>query len=209
MTLSFMLIQETISTFQAQGELFEQCLHFPNAQHEFSAELAEIASIRGISQDELKQEIVQFKQKLDRLLKLVDKISETANKGESAVLLYFVKSVFLLKEILEVDWDLFLGNDKREAIKNVTSGSVVIYKELKNAVSPETPKKDGNYVALETLKHGLKSMIEAGLRVNAFSQEEVNAFDLGDITPQESETVLIFLSTMKKWEPVYKRLAAS
>ena len=209
MTLSLMLIQETISTFQTQVELFEQCLHFPNAQHEFSAELAEIASIRGISQDELKQEIVQFKQKLDRLLKLVDKISETANKGELAVLLYFVKSVFLLKEILEVDWDLFLGNDKREAIKDVTSGFVVIYKEIKNAVSPETPKKDGNYVALETLKHGLKSMIEAGLRVNAFSQEEVNAFDLGDITPQESETVLIFLSTMKKWEPVYKRLAAS
>ncbi|MEH2460415.1 hypothetical protein [Nostoc sp.] len=210
MTLSFMLIQETISTFQAQGEQFEQCLHFPNAQHEVSAELAEIAGIRGISQDELKQEIVQFKQKLDRLLKLVDKISETANKAELAVLLlYFVKSVFLLKEILEADWDLFLGNDKREVIKNVTSGSVVIYKEIKNAVSPETPKKDGNYVALETLKHGLKSLIEAGLRVNAFSQEEVNAFDLGDITPQESETVLIFLSTMKKWEPVYKRLAAS
>ncbi|MEH2239253.1 hypothetical protein [Nostoc sp.] len=210
MTLSFMLIQETISTFQAQGELFEQCLHFPNAQHEVSAKLAEIADIRGISQDELKQEIVQFKQKLDRLLKLVKKISEIANKAELAVLLlYFVKSVFLLKEILEVDWDFFLGNDKREAIKNVTSGSVVIYKEIKNAVSPETPKKDGNYVALETLKHGLKSLIEAGLRVNAFSQEEVNAFDLGDITPQESETVLIFLSTMKKWEPVYKRLAAS
>ena len=210
MTLSFMLTQETISTFQAQVELFEQCLHFPNAQHEFSAELAEIASTRGISQDELKQEIVQFKQKLDRLLKLLEKISETANKAELAVLLlYFVKSVFLLKEILETYWDFFLGNDKREAIKNVTSGSVVIYKEIKNAVSPETPKKDGNYVALETLKHGLKSLIEAGLRVNAFSQEEVNAFDLGNITPQESETVLIFLSTMKKWEPIYKRLAAS
>ncbi|MEH2398818.1 hypothetical protein [Nostoc sp.] len=209
MTLSFMLIQETISTFQAQVEMFEQCLHFPNAQHEFSAELAEIASTRGISQDELKQEIVQFKQKLDRLLKLLEKISETANKGESAVLLYFVKSVFLLKEILEVDWDLFLRNDKREAIKKATSGCVALYKEIKNAVSPETPKKDGSYVALETLKYGLKSMIEAGLRVNAFSQEEVNAFDLGDITPQESETVLIFLSTMKKWEPVYKRLAAS
>ncbi|MEH2446033.1 MAG: hypothetical protein V7K18_09675 [Nostoc sp.] len=210
MTLSFMLTQETISTFQTQVELFEQCLHFPNAQYEFSAELAEIASTRGISQDELKQEIVQFKEKLDRLLKLVEKISEIANKAELAVLpLYFVKSVFLLKEILEADWDLFLGNDKREAIKNVTSGSVVIYKEIKNAVSPETPKKDGNYVALETLKHGLKSMIEAGLRVNAFSQEKVKAFDLGDITPQESETVLIFLSTMKKWEPIYKRLAAS
>jgi soluble cytochrome b562 len=209
MTQGFMLTQKTISTFQAQVELFEQCLNCANARHEVSAELAEIANTRGISQDELRQEISQLKEKLHKLFRLLDKISETANKGELSALLYFVKSVFLLKEILEADWDFFLGKDEREAIKNLTSGSLVIYKEIKNAVSSETPKKDGNYVALETLKHGLKSMIEAGLRVNAFSQEEVNAFDVGDITPQESETVLIFLSTMKKWEPVYKRLAAS
>jgi hypothetical protein len=41
-----MLTQETISTFQAQVELFEQCLHFPNAQHEVSAELVELANTR-------------------------------------------------------------------------------------------------------------------------------------------------------------------
>ena len=209
MTQSFMLTQETISTLQAQVELLEQCLHFPNAQHQVSAELAEIANIRGISQDELKREITQLKQKLDRLFRLLDKISKTANEGEMSVLLYFVKSIFLSKEIFEPNWDFFLGNEKREVIKNLTSGFLATYNAIKNMVSPESPKKDSNYVVLETLKHGLKSMIEAGLRVNAFSQEEVNAFDLGDITPQESETVLIFLSTMKKWEPVYKRLAAS
>ncbi|HYX19154.1 MAG TPA: hypothetical protein VE944_33340 [Nostoc sp.] len=212
MTLSSMLTQETISTLQAQVELFEQCLHFPNAQHEVNAQLAEIANTRGMSQDEVRQEIAQFKQKINKLFKLLDKISDTASKGDLVALMYLVKSIFLLKEVLEADWDFFLGNnknDKREVIKNITSVSVVIYKEIKKAVSPETPKKDSNYVALETLKHGLKSMIEQGLKVNAFSQEEVNAFDLGDITPQESETVLIFLSTMKKWEPVYKRLAAS
>jgi hypothetical protein len=46
MTQGFMLTQETISTFQAQVELFEQCLHFPNAQHEVSAELVELANTR-------------------------------------------------------------------------------------------------------------------------------------------------------------------
>lgn len=203
-----MLTQETISTLQAQVELFEQCLHFPNARHQVSAELAEIANTRGISQDELRQKIAQLKEKLDRLFRLLDKISETANEGDLSVL-YFVKSIFLSKEIFEPDWDFFLGNEKREAIKNLTSGFLVTYNAIKNIASPESPKKDGSYVALETLKHGLNSLIEVGLRVNAFSQEEVNAFDLGDITPQESETVLIFLSTMKKWGPVYKRLAAS
>ncbi|MEH2253665.1 hypothetical protein [Nostoc sp.] len=208
MTQSFMLTQETISTFQAQIALFEQCLHFPNAQHEASAELVEIANTRQISLDELKQEMVQLAQKLGKLVKLLEKIKEGANGGELAGL-YFVKSNFLLKEILEACWDLYLEENVKKAFEELTSVSVALYKNVKSAVSPETPKKDINYVVLETLKHSLKSMIEAGLKVNAFSQEEVSAFDLGDITPQESETVLIFLSTMKKWEPVYKRLAAS
>ncbi|MEH2110776.1 hypothetical protein [Nostoc sp.] len=204
-----MLIQEKISTFQAQIEQFQQYLDFPNAQHETSAKLAEIVSNRGISQDELTQEIAQLQQKLHRLVKLLEKIRDRASVGELTVL-YFVKSNFLLKEILDDGyWVLYWGEDAKKAIEELTSGSVALYKDLKSVVTPETPKKDINYVVVETLKHSLNSLIEAGLRVNAFSQEEVNAFDLGDITPQESETVLIFLSTMKKWEPVYKRLAAS
>lgn len=202
-----MLTQETISTLQAQVELFEQCLHFPNAQHQVSAELAEIANTRDISQDELGQVIAQLQEKLHRLVKLLNKIRETTK--EESTNLYFVKCIFLLKEILETDWDFFLGKEGTEAIKRLTSGGVLLYKEIKNLVGSETPKKESSYVVVEALKHNLKSLIEAGLRVNAFSQEEVNAFDLGDITPQESETMLIFLSTMKKWESVYKRLAAS
>ncbi|MEH2329686.1 hypothetical protein [Nostoc sp.] len=204
-----MLTQETISTLQAQVERFQQYLDFPNAQHETSAKLAEIVSTRGISQDELRQEIAQLQQKLHRFVKLLKKIRDRASVGELTVL-YFVKSNFLLKEILDDGyWVLYWREDAKKAIELITSASVALYKEIKDAVSPETPKKDINYVVLETLKHSLNSLIKAGLRVNAFSQEEVNAFDLGDITPQESETVLIFLSTMKKWEPVYKRLAVS
>lgn len=208
MTQSFMLTQETISTFQGQVELFEQCLHCPNAQHEANAKLAEIANATGISQDELRQKIAQLLQKLDKLVKLLKKIRERANEGQAV--LYFVKSNFLLKEILDDGyWVFYWGEDVKKTFEELTLGSVALYKDLKKAVSLETPEKDINYVVVETLKHSLKSLIEAGLRVNAFCQEEVNAFDLGDITPQESETVLIFLSTIKKWEPVYKRLAAS
>ncbi|MEH1822117.1 MAG: hypothetical protein V7L31_24085 [Nostoc sp.] len=207
MTQSFMLTQKTISTLQAQVELFEQCLHFPNAQHEVNAQLAEMANTKGISQDELRQEITQFKQKLERLAKAFNQISEKPE--EELIVLYFVKFVFLLNELLETYWDFFLRKDAREAIKQVILKLVALYKEAKNAVSPITPKKDADYVVIETLKHSLNSLIKVGLQVSAFSPEEINAFDLGDITPQESETMLIFLSTMKKWEPVYKRLAAS
>ncbi|MEA5604320.1 hypothetical protein [Nostoc sp. UHCC 0252] len=208
MTQSFMLTQETISTLQAQVTLFEQHLHFSNAQNEADAELIKLANSRQISLAELNQEMVQLSQNLHTLVKLLKKIIEGANGGQ--VVLYFVKSNFLLKEILDDGyWDFYCGENAKKAFELLTSGSIALYKEIKNVVSPETPKKDINYVVLETLKHSLNSMIAAGLRVSAFSQEEVSAFDLGDITPQESETVLIFLSTMKKWEPVYKRLAAS
>jgi hypothetical protein len=33
------------------------------------------------------------------------------------------------------------------------------------------------------------------------------AMELGDITPQESETVLTFLASKKKWDWVYQNLA--
>ncbi|MDZ8183766.1 MAG: hypothetical protein RMX96_02745 [Nostoc sp. ChiSLP02] len=208
MTQSFMLTQETISTFQAQVALFEQSLCSDNAQHEASTKLVELANTRQISLDELKQEMVQLSQKLDRLVKLLNKIKEEESKDQ--VLLYFVKSNFLLKEILDEGyWGFYLAENVKKTFEELTSGSVTLYKDVKSAVSLETPKKDINYIVLETLKHSINSLIEAGLRVSAFSQEEVNALDLGDITPQESETMLIFLSTMKKWEPVYKRLAAS
>ncbi|MEH1939070.1 MAG: hypothetical protein V7L01_02470 [Nostoc sp.] len=204
-----MLTQEKILIFQAQVEQFQRYLDSPNAQHEASAKLAEIVSTRGISQDELREEIAQLQQKLPKLVKLLEKICDRASVGELTIL-YFVKSNFLLKEILDGGyWVFYWGEDVKKTFEKLTSGSVALYKDLKSVVTPETPKKDINYVVVETLKHSLNSLIEAGLRVNAFSQEDVNAFDLGDITPQESETVLIFLSTMKKWEPVYKRLAAS
>lgn len=202
MAESLIFTQNTISTFQAQVEMLEQCLDYPNAQHETIAELLEIANARQISLEELKQEMVQFKQKFDKLLKLF------RYQGK-LWLLYFVKSQFLLKEILDSYWDFFLVKSHKEVIRSLTLDHRSLYQELKNRITPETSKDDKDYIAVEALKHSINSLIETGLRVNAFSQQEIDTFDLGDITPQESETVLIFLSTMKKWEPVYKKLAAS
>lgn len=208
MTQSLMLPQNAISTFQTQVAALEQCLNCSNTNHEIMAELYEIANTRQISQDELRQEMLEFQQQLAKLIKLLKHFQGSVNEKQSP-LLYFVKYQLLLKEILESYWDFFFGTSQKEVIRELTTDEVALYKEIKNRITPETPKQDINYVALETLKHSLKSLVDAGLRVNAFSQQEVDTFDLGDITPQESETVLIFLSTMKRWEPVYHRLAVS
>jgi hypothetical protein len=60
---------------------------------------------------------------------------------------------------------------------------------------------------VETLKHVIQSLIKASLGVNALSEEEISAFNLGDIMPQESETTLTFLASIKKWDYVYRKLA--
>jgi hypothetical protein len=60
---------------------------------------------------------------------------------------------------------------------------------------------------LETQKHLLQTLIKASLRVNALTEEEINTFNLGDITPQVSETMLISLASTEKWDYVYKKLA--
>ncbi|NET70826.1 MAG: hypothetical protein F6K62_07655 [Sphaerospermopsis sp. SIO1G2] len=60
---------------------------------------------------------------------------------------------------------------------------------------------------VESLKHLLQSLIKCSLRSNAFTESEINAFNLGDITPQESEAMLISLASTKKWDYVYRKLA--
>ena len=194
----------SLSTFQIQIALLENCLYSANSQHETEAEILELANCRGLSLEDLRKESLSLEQKLKKLIKLTHEIANKALNGELA-LLYIVKYNFLVKEVVETYADLL---DKK-LINVLTTTSVALYRKLNSFVNTEDPAKDAIHIILESSKHGLKALFENGLRINAFSESELSAFDLGDITPQESEPVLIFLSTRKKWEPVYKKLAAA
>jgi hypothetical protein len=203
MTQNTILVQQAISTFQTQIDLFDKCLHSANRQHEKRAELLELANCKGISLQALMEEVEKLERELEKLSKLSQKIKEKSRNGEIA-LLEIVKFSFLVKVV--VDTYGYLISPK--TISGLTTACVIFYKKNKDITIAEGSKKDVVYILLESSKHELNALLKASLQVNAFSKSEISAFDLGDITPEVSEDVLIFLSTKTKWEPVYKRLAA-
>ncbi|WP_214430795.1 hypothetical protein [Dendronalium phyllosphericum] len=170
------------------------------------AKILELANSRQISLGQLREEFRQFLQKFNKLTELADKFNLKVEQGEIVVLL-FVRLNFLLKEIVDQYWEFFLDEDSKEVLKGLTVTSTNFYMEIKKNTDLKNFQKDDSYIVLETLKHVILSLIKASLRVKALSEQEVNALNLGDITPQESETMLTSLASTQKWDWVYKNLA--
>ncbi|MEA5514335.1 hypothetical protein [Nodularia sp. UHCC 0506] len=206
MVNSFILPQETISIFQEQLEILERCLNDANPQDEVTAEILELANSRQISLIQLREEFRKFQDKLDKVNKLHHRLNDKTKQNELAVLLC-VKINFLHKEIADQYWDLLLNKDRKEVFKIMTYDFINVYKKLILEAGNEPDQDEEFYIILESLKYLIQSLIQASLRTNALSEEEINELDLGDITPQESETMLTFLASMKKWDQVYKNLA--
>ena len=142
-------------------------------------------------------------------MKLCKIFIEKGTQGQ-VVPLAFVRYNFLQKEIVEEYWDFFIRVFKIETIKKQTIQRIDLYQLTKNEDkfgSDKNVEKYVLYILLETQKHLLRTVIKASLRVNALTEEEINTFNLGDITPQVSETMLISLASTEKWDYVYKKLA--
>lgn len=208
MTQSEILIQEAISAYRLQVNLLEKRLCSTDGQENIQLKLVELGNGDNLSLESLKENVDKIQQKIDKLILLNQKINKLFKFGQKindeSTLLYFIKFNFLLKEIVSIDLE-FLNS---QLIKLLIDIYVPFYKKVQNIDKIEGSNKDNIHIILEVLKHVLKILFDIGLQKEVFSESGIIAFDLGDITPQESETVLIFLSTMKKWEPVYKRLAA-
>lgn len=203
---SFILPQETIVSIQAQLEKLEICLDDINVQDEAIAEIIELANSRQISLNQLREEMRQLQYKLNKFTKLREGLNEKVKQGELAVLLS-VRCNFTLKEIVDEYWYFFLNKNGRKIFKELTLGFVCVYRQLKSEANFQSSQKDEIYVFIESLKHQIQSLIRASLRINALSEKEIDTLELEDITPQESETVLTSLASMKKWDWVYRKLA--
>jgi hypothetical protein len=206
MVNSFILPQETISIFQERLEILKRCLNDANPQDEVIAEIREWANSRQIPVIQLREELGQFQYKVNKFIKLRQGLNDKIKQGELAVLLC-VRFYFLLKEIVDKYWDFFLGIYGKESVKTMTLNLINVYQESIIETGNDRYKNEDIYIIRESLKHLIPSLIQASVRVNALSQAEINALELGDMTPQESETMLTFLASMKKWDQVYKNLA--
>lgn len=191
--------QQMIDSIQERIKVLERCLNDANLQDETIAEIIELANIRQISLSQIKEECEQFIYKLNRFNKLRLSLNEKTDKGELSILMC-VKCNFALKEIVDLYFDLLLKNEKIEILRELTNDLVGIFNQIKIVRDNEL------YIIVESLKHLLQSLIKVSLRVKAFTEQEINAFNLGDITPKESEAMLISFVSTKKWDDVYGKL---
>ena len=194
---------------QEKIEVLERCLNDANPQDEAIAEMIELAHSRQVPLSQLTEEFKQFREKFLRSMKLCEIFMEKGTQGQ-VVPLAFVRYYFLQKEIVEEYWDFFIRVFNIETIKKTTIQKIDIYQLTKNEDefgSDKNVEKYVLYILLETQKHLLQTLIKASLRVNALTEEEINTFNLGDITPQVAETMLISLASTKKWDYVYRKLA--
>jgi 6-pyruvoyl-tetrahydropterin synthase len=201
--------QEMIDSIQERIEVLEKCLNDANSQDEAVADMIELSNSRQVSLSQLTEEFKQFREKFLRSMKLCEIFIEKGTQGE-VVPPAFVRYNFLQKEIVEEYWDFFIRVFKIETIKKQTIQRIDLYQLTKNEDefgSDKNVEKYVLYILLETQKHVLQTLIKASLRVNALTEEEINTFNLGDITPQVSEAMLISLASTKKWDYVYRKLA--
>ena len=206
MVHSFILPQETIANIQAQLEILERCLNNATPQDEAMAEILELANSRQISLNQLREEMRQLQYKFDKFLKLVKVLKENLQQGELSVLL-FVRYNFLLKEILDKYWDFIFIKHGRKIFTKLICDAENLHITIKNEAEFGTYLKDEVYILEEAIKHLIQSLVIVGSRINILSEEEVNALELADITPKETETMLTSLASTKKWDWVYRNLA--
>jgi hypothetical protein len=116
-----------------------------------------------------------------------------------------------MKEIIDIEFinsDLYLITNNQEKLKGLTINLVELFNQSKIEIVDIIDKDFyKEYILGESLKHLIQSLIKACLKVNVFTEEEINAFNLGNITPLESEAMLISLASMKKWDQTYRNIA--
>ncbi len=206
MVHSFILPQETISIFQERLKILERCLNDANPKDEVTAEILELANSRQISLIQLREEFRKFQDKVNKFNKLGHRLNDKVKQGELAVLLC-VRFYFLLKEIADKYWYFSSIQVGKKVFKIMTLNFIIAYKKSIIEAGHEHYKNEHKYIIIESLKHLIPSLIQASVRMNALSEGEINALELGEITPQESETMLISLASTNKWDEVYKNLA--
>jgi hypothetical protein len=195
---------------QEKIEVLKRCLNDAKPQDEKMAGMLRFANIRQISLIQLKEELERLLERLIREREIYQVICEKSTKGELPLLLY-VRHYFIMKEIIDIEFinsDLYLITNNQEKLKGLTINLVEQFNQSKIEIVDIIDKDFYKvYILRESLKHLIQSLIQACLKVNVFTEEEINAFNLGNITPLESEAMLISLASMKKWDQTYRNIA--
>lgn len=192
--------QEIIDSIQERVGFLEKCLNNANPEDEARAKMMELANNRQISIMELTEEAKKMLYMLHQFLKLNQEFKQQERQNNLYILL-FVTASFLYKEIMDKYWDFFLNKKGKKAVKTMTLNLVNLYcVDLKQEIDSRYYQKDELYIIVETLKHLIKSVITVGQKLNILKEENLKEIISQNITPQESEAMLISLAYTTKLE---------
>ncbi len=207
MVYSFILPEETIANFQEKIEFLEKCLNNANPQDEIFAEIIELENSGRISLNKLIEKVKNLQYKLNKLIKFVKALKEKVELDQSSVIL-FVRYNFLIKEILEQCCEFSFIEHSKGVFMDMIRSTLLLYQKIKEEASSVTYSQHERYILTETRKHVIQSIIKASVQFKVFPEDFFKSLELeDDITPQESETTLTFLASIKKWDYVYRKLA--
>lgn len=199
-----LIFEKNIPKIQEQQiELLQKCLYSTNSKDELLAELIEIAHCQGISLKELATDLHNLRQLFDKSFKLYKKIQASYSENK-LFLLEFVKMGLFIKEAVTT-YDYLIDD---ELIRDLTDSKITLYRTILD-IETNASMSELDNVIVEAVKHELNALLETSVKKKILSESEISDLNLGNITPQLSEDMLIFLSTKQKWQPVYDRLAKS
>ncbi|MBD2594951.1 hypothetical protein H6G74_11500 [Nostoc spongiaeforme FACHB-130] len=206
MVNSFIFSQETIASIQKNIETLEKCLNEPDPRDETIAALYEFANSRQISLSQIQEELTRLQSKLSKFSHLGDVLKEQVKQGQLPVII-FVKYNLLFKEIFEQFSDLIFFKQGKQIFFALITDAENLYRLIKNEAESEFYNHNEKYILEESIKYAIQALIKAGLLINILAEEKLKNLALEDITPQQSEAMLISLASTKKWDWVYRNLA--
>lgn len=206
MVNNFTFPKATIASIQKNIETLERCLNEPNPRDETMAALYELANNRQISLSQLQEELAQLRQKLSKFSRFGDILKEKLQQGQLSVLL-FVKYNILFKDIFEQFYDLIFIKQGKTIFASLILDVENLYNLIQKEVESDIYEQDEKYILEESIKYTIQALIKVGLLINVLTEEKLQNWDFKNITPKESEAMLTFLASKKKWDWVYKNLA--
>lgn len=221
MTRAFATFKGGLLEIENEAQVLEQCLNKADCEDTEKAAIAEEINVKKSLQQRQHhlnvrlKELKIIKSKLKEVNIVLNKIKVYLEDKQDfelnqEIVICWINFSFLIKEIAENNQHPVKGKeDDRNSWRKFIDNHVSLYISMCQLCceANKSEYEHVRYVVKESLKHSVKSLIEMGLNLNLLSNQEVENLNLGDINPKESKNMLVFLSSIEKWDSVYEKLA--
>jgi hypothetical protein len=158
-------LKEALETLQHQVEHLERCYSNPNLEDETKAFLLQLASSKGKSLFELKNDLVLLSQKIKRSQELSGQVASDLESGKYLSYQAFAEINRLLADILDNYWEL-LNNDFPRELARILARSLSIIEQKSRDKNWVERDKESFELCRDAIKQSLMSAISAAKKVD-------------------------------------------